>query len=130
MNGLNKKWNTEKSTTEEINRNFKNMWIRGQELWNCPVRGEQRKKNGSVSDVLNNLKRKQPSKYWRLKRRREEEGDKNRMYNCNVTTCFTGEKHSNHNFYMSGSWVKCWLLEFRLTTSKCLCILEAKPKGK
>ena len=74
MNGLNEKWNTEKSTTEEINRNFKNMWIRGQELWNCPVRGEQRKKNGSVSDVLNNLKRKQPSKYWRLKRRREEEG--------------------------------------------------------
>lgn len=35
--------------------------------------------------------------------RREEEGDKNRMYNCNVTTCFTGEKHSNHNFYMSVS---------------------------
>lgn len=23
--------------------------------------------------------------------RREEEGDKNRMYNCNVTTCFIGE---------------------------------------
>ena len=30
--------------------------------------------SGSGSDVLNNLKKKQPSKYWRLKRRREEEG--------------------------------------------------------
>jgi len=35
---------------------------------------EKEWKNGSVSDVLNNLKKKQPSKYWRLKRRREEEG--------------------------------------------------------
>lgn len=45
--------------------------------------------------------------------RREEEGDKNRMYNCNVTTCFIGENTAIIIFtcLWAESNVDCWNLD-------------------